>query len=201
MSIYIYIIYVYVYVYIYTHTYTCIYIYIQTYFRVFDWAASHIVWTHIWTCMQMHIFFIYNYMLIMFSSRVWWQRDATFRLNEFENQDIYPSSPETQAAWLAKWDVNEVCLAKKNTCQWSVSPKKNAHNETIIFNFFFLTLLTRCASRFFLRATETSTDSFFTNYKMLVDEDWECFTNKMQTDDRLIVMAGFPYWLEVRDDN
>mmetsp|Transcript_50425 Transcript_50425/g.81437 ORF Transcript_50425/g.81437 Transcript_50425/m.81437 type:complete len:390 (+) Transcript_50425:94-1263(+) len=36
------------------------------------------------------------------------ERDATFRLNEFENQDIYPSSPETQAAWLAKWDVNEV---------------------------------------------------------------------------------------------
>lgn len=34
-------------------------------------------------------------------------RDRTFRLNEFESPDIYPSTPEEERQWLEKWDVNE----------------------------------------------------------------------------------------------
>lgn len=36
------------------------------------------------------------------------ERDATFRLNDFDNEDIYPSSPESQEGWLLKWDANHV---------------------------------------------------------------------------------------------
>lgn len=35
-------------------------------------------------------------------------RDSSFRLNDFDNEDIFPSSEETQAAWLERWDSNEV---------------------------------------------------------------------------------------------
>ena len=35
---------------------------------------------------------------------IWrFERDSTFRLNEFDNEDIYPSTPETQERWLEKW--------------------------------------------------------------------------------------------------
>eukprot|EP00802_Teleaulax_amphioxeia_P021796 Tamp_22180.p1 GENE.Tamp_22180~~Tamp_22180.p1 ORF type:complete len:200 (+),score=15.94 Tamp_22180:494-1093(+) len=36
------------------------------------------------------------------------ERDSTFRLNEFDNEDIYPSSVASQAQWLDKWDANEI---------------------------------------------------------------------------------------------
>jgi hypothetical protein len=36
------------------------------------------------------------------------ERDSTFRLNDFDNEDIYPSSSESQTDWLSKWDTNEV---------------------------------------------------------------------------------------------
>ena len=35
------------------------------------------------------------------------RRDQAFRLNDFDSEDIYPSSPAAQAEWLARWDTNE----------------------------------------------------------------------------------------------
>jgi hypothetical protein len=58
---------------------------------------------------SMAVFRLHHYRTKSRAHALWrFERDASFRLNEFDNEDIYPSSDVSQARWLDKWDLNEI---------------------------------------------------------------------------------------------
>jgi hypothetical protein len=49
---------------------------------------------------------INHYRLKSLSHTHWrFKRDSTFRLNDFDNPDVFPESEEEQREWIARWDA------------------------------------------------------------------------------------------------
>jgi hypothetical protein len=58
---------------------------------------------------SMAIFRLHHYRTKSRAHARWrFQRDASIRLNEFDNEDICPCSDVSQARWLVRWDVHEL---------------------------------------------------------------------------------------------